>query len=62
VPNVIRVEVLDPKRMRLWLSGGPPEQAAALRALVGLDLGLASFQESKSALEEIYLEQVARGD
>jgi ABC-2 type transport system ATP-binding protein len=62
LPNVTRIEVLDPKRVRFWLSGGPAEHSATLRALVGLDLGLVAFQESKSALEEIYLEQVARGD
>ncbi|MCI4320582.1 MAG: hypothetical protein L3K23_10730, partial [Thermoplasmata archaeon] len=62
LPNVLRIDVLDPKRVRLWLSGGPAEHAVTLRALVGLDLGLISFQESKSALEQIYLEQVARGD
>jgi len=34
----------------------------ALAALIAADLPVVSFQESKSALEEVYLSQISRGD
>ena len=62
LPHVSRVERLDARRIRLFLSGGLPEEAITLKALAALDLGLVGFQESKSALEEVYLSQIERGD
>ncbi len=62
IANIAGVERLDPRRLRLSLKGGLPEQSQVLRALAGLDLGLVGFQESKSALEEVYLSQIERGD
>ena len=62
LPNVVRVERLDARRVRLFLRGGLAEEAVTLKALVALDLGLVGFQESKSALEEVYLSQIERGD
>ena len=62
LPHVARIEQLDPKRVRLFLSGGVPEEAQLLKALVGLDLNVVAFQESKNVLEEVYLQQIERGD
>jgi ABC-2 type transport system ATP-binding protein len=62
LPSMAKTERLDAKRLRLYLKGGPAEQAQTLKALVALDLDLVGFQESKSALEEVYLSQIARGD
>ncbi|MCI4325636.1 MAG: ABC transporter ATP-binding protein [Thermoplasmata archaeon] len=62
LPSLTRTERLDARRLRLYLTGGPAEQAQTLKSLVALDLDLVGFQESKSALEEVYLSQIARGD
>jgi ABC-2 type transport system ATP-binding protein len=62
IAGVSAVEALDAKRVRIHMKGGLPEQSAVLRSLVGLNLDLVSFTESKSALEEVYLSQIARGD
>jgi ABC-2 type transport system ATP-binding protein len=62
LPTVTRVERLDGRRLRLYTTGGPVEQAAVLKALVDAALGVVAFQESKSALEEVYLSQISRGD
>lgn len=62
LPGVVRTERLDARRLRLYLKGGMPEEAQTLRALAALELDLIGFQESKSALEEIYLSQIAKGD
>jgi len=60
--GLLKVEPLDARRLRLTFQGDPGGQARLLRQLAGLDLDLVSFQESKSALEEIYLSQIERGD
>jgi ABC-2 type transport system ATP-binding protein len=62
LPGVEKVEVLDPRRIRLRFSGGLETQESLLESLVGLHLGLVSFQESTSALEDIYLSQIQKGD
>ena len=62
LPGVKGVELLDPKRIRLGVPSGPEERSQILEALVGLRLGLVSFKESTGALEDVYLQQIARGD
>jgi ABC-2 type transport system ATP-binding protein len=62
LPTIARVERLDPRRLRLYLKGGLTEESQTLKALALLDLDLVAFQESKSALEEVYLDQIAKGD
>lgn len=52
----------DPKRITLQVKGGPAEQARLLESLVALRLGLLSFRESRSALEEVYLREISVGD
>jgi ABC-2 type transport system ATP-binding protein len=62
LPGVVRVEQLDSRRLRLYTPGGPEEEAKILRGLLSAGLDVVSFQESKSALEEVYLSQISRGD
>ena len=62
LPGVKAVELLDPKRVRLGVPPGALEQAQVLEALVALRLGLVSFKESTGALEDVYMQQIARGD
>jgi ABC-2 type transport system ATP-binding protein len=62
IPGVAGVQQLDPKRLRLRFTGGLDGQERLLEALVGLHLGVVSLSESESALEEVYLSQIARGD
>jgi ABC-2 type transport system ATP-binding protein len=62
IPGVASVDRLDPNRIRLRFSGGAPEQERIYNALAALQLGVMSFHESGSALEEIYLRQIERGD
>jgi ABC-2 type transport system ATP-binding protein len=62
LPGVIRVEWLDPLRVRFYFSGGLPTQEDILKRVTALNMGLVSFIESRSALEEVYLSQIARGD
>ncbi len=54
--------LLEPKRLRLKFKGGPEAQERLLAGLVGLHIGVNSLSEPVSALEEIYLKQIARGD
>jgi ABC-2 type transport system ATP-binding protein len=55
LPGVVSAEKLDDKRVRLWCSGGPDVQEKILAELVGIDIGVVSFQPTSSALEEVYL-------
>lgn len=59
---VTAVTPLGPSQLRLSFKGGAPAKKAILRELVNADLGVVGFTESESALEEIYLSQVARGE
>ncbi|MCI4373809.1 MAG: ABC transporter ATP-binding protein [Thermoplasmata archaeon] len=60
--DVIKTERLDPRRIRLTFKGDLAGQARLLRELAGLDIELVCFQESNSALEEIYMSQIEKGD
>ncbi len=62
LPGVAGVQTLDPKRVRVRLNGGVEAQERLLEALAGLHLGAISIADSGSALEEIYLSQISRGD
>jgi ABC-2 type transport system ATP-binding protein len=62
LPGVAGVDQIDPKRLRLRFTGGVGAQEQLLEALVGLHLGVISVAESESALEEIYMSQISRGD
>lgn len=62
MPGVAGVQQLDPKRLRVRFTGGMDGQERLVEALVGLHLGVISIAESESALEEVYLSQISRGD
>jgi ABC-2 type transport system ATP-binding protein len=62
ISGVAGVNQLDPKRVRLQFTGGLEGQAQLLESLVGLRLGVVSVANSESALEEVYLSQISRGD
>jgi ABC-2 type transport system ATP-binding protein len=62
LPGVTSANQLDPKRLRLKFTGGVGNQEQLVEALVGLHLGVISVAESESALEEVYLSQISRGD
>jgi ABC-2 type transport system ATP-binding protein len=62
LPGVASVNQLDPRRVRLGFTGGVAGQEQLVEALVGLHLGVISVAESESALEEVYLSQISRGD
>ena len=53
---------LDAKRLRVRFDGGAENQERLLESLVGLRIGVIGLTESESALEEVYLSQVSRGD
>jgi len=60
--GISRVDRLGPDRLRVHLSGGPDDAEPVLGAIVALRLGLLSFSESESALEQTYLRLIDRGD
>ncbi|MGA2665056.1 MAG: ABC transporter ATP-binding protein [Nitrososphaerales archaeon] len=60
--GVEQVDSLEPNRVRIQFSGGLDTQKRLLKGLVALDLDIVSFRESGNSLEEIYLEQVTKGD
>ncbi len=60
--GVTNATLLDPRRIRLRFTGGLDAQERLLESLVGLHIGVVQVTESESALEEIYLQQISRGD
>ncbi len=54
--------LLEPKRLRLKFKGGPTAQEQLLASLVELKIGVITLSEPESALEEIYLKQISKGD
>jgi ABC-2 type transport system ATP-binding protein len=62
LPSVGGWSRLDPTRINVRVKGGLDVRAQLLRQIADLNLGLVSFRESKSALEEIYLREISTGD
>ncbi len=62
LPGVEACTVLDPTRLRIKFRGDPAAREGLLRALVGLNIGVVSFAQSESLLEEIYLKEISQGD
>lgn len=60
--GVSQVTALGPSQLRLTFAGGSPAKRALLKSLVDADLGVIGFTESESALEEIYLSQISKGE
>ena len=53
--GVVSIEKINPRNLRLKLSGGLEDQARLLEALAGMKIGLVSFKPSSSSLEDTYL-------
>jgi ABC-2 type transport system ATP-binding protein len=62
LPEVAGWSLLDPQRVTLQVKGGPAEQTRLLEKLAAMRLGLLSFHESRSALEEVYLREISMGE
>jgi ABC-2 type transport system ATP-binding protein len=60
--GISKVERLGPDRLRVYLSKGPDDAEPVLSELAALRLGLLSFAESESALEQTYLRLIEKGD
>ena len=55
IPGVVSVERSGPMALRMKFSGGLQAQQEILADMVRLNIGVASFSKSASALEEVYL-------
>ncbi len=53
--NVKRVQRMDEERLTISLKGGEKEQAALLREIDGMNVGLSSLREAGMDLETLYL-------
>ena len=62
IPGITSVSRVDSQRARAVISGGPETQAQVLERLAVAKLGLVSFEPSQSALEELYLQEISKGD
>jgi ABC-2 type transport system ATP-binding protein len=62
LPGVSSVTRVDGQHASVMIAGGPPAQAVVLERLVAARLGLISFEPSRSALEEVYLQEISKGD
>lgn len=62
LPEVAGVTRVASQRISLQVKGGRAEQSALLEKIAALHLGLLSFRESRSALEEVYLREISVGD
>ncbi len=60
--SVKNIVPLGGQKFRIMFEGGLEAQEKLMEALVERHLGLVSMAESESALEEIYLKQISRGD
>jgi ABC-2 type transport system ATP-binding protein len=62
LPGVSGVERVDPQHLTAMITGGPEAQARVLDRLASARLGLLSFEPSHSALEEVYLQEISKGE
>jgi ABC-2 type transport system ATP-binding protein len=62
IPGVSSLSRLDAQRARVVITGGAETQAQVLERLAAARLGLVSFEPSQSALEELYLQEISKGD
>jgi len=53
---------LDPARLHMAVGGGRAGQASVFEAIAGMRLGAIGFREAGSTLEQIYMQQIERGD
>jgi len=52
---VVSAEKVDDKRLRIRCGGGLDVQEKVSPGLVGINIGVVSFNSASSALEEVYL-------
>jgi ABC-2 type transport system ATP-binding protein len=62
IPGVSGWSRLDERRISLVIQGGPDARSSVLETVAGLRLGLVGFHETRSALEDVYLNEITRGD
>jgi len=62
LPGVSGASLLDGRKARVRFQGGLEAQEKLVEAIVQLHLGVVGVAASESALEEIYLSQISRGD
>jgi len=62
LPGVSSVYRVDAQRVRMSITGGREAQAQVLERIAAAHLGLVSFEPSQSALEELYLQEISKGD
>ncbi len=62
ISGISSVSRAGPQRARVMISGGAAGQAQVLEQLAAAHLGLVSFEPSQSALEELYLQEISKGD
>jgi len=62
LPGVTSVARVDPQRAKVMITGGAEGQAQVLERLAAARMGLLSFEPSQSALEELYLQEISKGD
>jgi ABC-2 type transport system ATP-binding protein len=62
LPGVSLAGRTDAQHVTAMVSGGPAAQALLLERLAAARLGLLSFEPSRSALEEVYLQEISKGE
>jgi ABC-2 type transport system ATP-binding protein len=62
IPGISGLSRVDGHRARVMITGGAEAQAQVLERLATARLGLMSFEPSQSALEELYLQEISKGD
>jgi len=62
VPGVSGVSRVNAQHARLIITGGAETQSQVLERLAAAKLGLVSFEPSQSALEELYLQEISKGE
>ncbi len=60
--DIVSFESVEPNRLRITFKGGLKGQERLLQSLVAMDIGIISLSGRSNALEDIYLQQIGRGD
>ncbi len=60
--DIVSFESVEPTRLRITFKGGMKGQEKLLQSLVAMDIGIVSLSGRANALEDIYLQQIGRGD
>jgi ABC-2 type transport system ATP-binding protein len=61
LPNVISVETINPRNLRLKFSTGAGNQEQLLKAVGDMDVGMTSFKAPSSVLEDTYMDLIKDG-